>query len=103
MATLLNDTQFLQANVRINTIASMRDLLSRMIGTYEIIMSSVWNNSDGLTPQQVLDGFGNNAGELFQLAGLCANTIITAAPGTTLSQPTKTFTINPDGTVTVTS
>ena len=98
---ILSDVEYQQCQVQINIESAMKDLHGRMVFTFNQVMDLVWNNPN-LTPQQVMDAFGPRAAELFQLAGLCQNTIETALPGTNLLQPTVVFTINNDGTVTVT-
>ena len=68
-------------------------------------MDEFWNNSQGLTPQEVADAFGPDCAKLFafnsalvqfleqqgQIGGASAN----------IRQPLKQFTVNQDGTVTI--
>jgi hypothetical protein len=60
----------------------------------------VWQNRQ-LTPQQVFDAFGVEAVQLFQLAGAIQQMMNTLKPGCLPQTPPKPFTINEDGTVTV--
>jgi len=68
-------------------------------------IAAIWANREGLTPQQVCDAVGANAGKLIQAHGALTAAIITAAnlDGTDpdIGLPTHAYTVNPDGTVTV--
>lgn len=68
-------------------------------------ISMVWRNTSGLTPQQVCDGLGTDAGKAFDMHGRLTEFIlgIAAVEGVQpkISLPTFAFTRNPDGTVTV--
>ncbi len=72
-----------------------------LIGVYSDIAKRVWDNQQGLTPQEVMDALGTNAADLFQLSALLVTTVNTAKPGTLDGEQPYEFTINPDGTVTV--
>ena len=97
---LLNDTDLakLQAQQAIET--KMRELHAQMVSYFNQIMTLVWSHPT-LTPQQIMDQYGTNAHNLFDMAGLCQQTIESALPNTTLLGPTYNFTINADGTVTI--
>ena len=86
-------------NLRSNTSV----LFMRMIQTYEQGMRTVWNNQQGLTPQEVMDGLGTDAAEAVNLRQLLKQTIQQAKPDQELSQRPegKDLQINDDGTVTV--
>jgi len=77
------------------------ETLQGLIGSYNDIRQMVWNNRQGLTPQEVFDALGTNGAELFQLSGLLVTTVNTAKPDTLDAAQPYEFTINPDGTVTV--
>ncbi len=66
---------------------------------------TVWENTQGLTPQQVCDATGVDTVKLFNLHGLLTEAVvkIAAADGVApdILLPTKAFTRNEDGTVTV--
>lgn len=68
-------------------------------------INMVWNNSSGLTPQEVCDSIENKAAVLFTLHGALTECIVAIAAATDItpdiSLPTKGFTKNADGTVTV--
>ena len=61
----------------------------------------VWNNPNA-TPQQIFDGFGTNAYKLFDIAGKTFSFIASIDSTFLPPTPPKAFTINQDGTVTVT-
>lgn len=67
----------------------------------------VWRNSEGLTPQQVCDALGTSAGKIFAIHGTITDALVAAqtADGVAVNValPTNAFTVNQDGTVTVSS
>ena len=65
------------------------------------VFASVWANPE-LTPQEVMDAFGSDAVALFQFANAFQNVMNTLQPGVLIQAPPKAFTINQDGTVTIT-
>jgi len=71
------------------------------IATFNRIYNLVWNNPQGLTPQQVLNGLGADATELFQLAVGMANYVNSIIPNTLPTTTPYAITFNQDGTVTV--
>ncbi len=82
-------------------VSGETQLLRSFAGLYQ----EVWQNADGLTPQQVCDALGTKAGNLFVIAGTMANALYTIDPagvGAMVNVPSGyTATINADGTVTV--
>ena len=72
-----------------------------LIESYASIRQMVWDNPQGLTPQEVLDALGTSGAELFQLSGLLVNTVNTAQPDTLSGDQPYEFTVNPDGSVVV--
>ena len=66
---------------------------------------TVWNNPQGLTPQQVCDALGADAVKVFDIHGILTDAIVQiagrdgVAPDVAL--PKKTFTRNQDGTITI--
>jgi len=65
------------------------------------IFQMVWNNRNGLTPQQVCDALGTDAGALFTLAGGLQAVINTAKPDSLTLTPPKSVSIGSDGNVTI--
>lgn len=75
--------------------------LNQLVAGIESIFEFLWNNRDGLSPQEVCDALGTDAASLFILFGTMKATINSVKPGAlTLSAPFE-FTINEDGTVTI--
>lgn len=68
-------------------------------------ISFVWDHPRGLTPQEVCDALGTEAGNAFHIHGMFTQAIldIAAVEGVTpdILLPDKAFTVNADGTVTV--
>jgi len=95
------DLQQKQAVVRDKITKDINDVLRMMLDTYNRDMQLVWANSSGLTPQQVLDGFGKDAQQLFFLAGLLEKTVNATANGTIPQQTLPPLTMNADGSVTI--
>ena len=88
-----------QAALRIQNEATV--LFTRMGQTHNQIMQIVFQNQQGLTPQQVLDAVGTSGAELLTLAGSLVTLVNTAVPSTLPTTFPYTLTVNPDGTVTV--
>lgn len=88
---------------------SIRDLASvshhRDKKRYEAILAAFWKSGDQATPQQVADVLGTDAGDLFQYVGALRTFILTVNPNAQLTPPNSlgTWTVNPDGTVTINS
>ena len=88
------------------TAAAIRGQISALYDSmkviYEQTMGMVWNNQQGLSPQEVLDAFGGRGWELFTLGGLLKYTINTVKPGTASEMPSYYDVVfNPDGTVSI--
>lgn len=77
------------------------ETLFGLIGTYTELMQTVWQNPAGLSPQQVFEGLGTDASQLFSLATVLVTTVNTVQPGTLVDAHPYNYTINEDGTVTV--
>lgn len=73
----------------------------RLVDDFQNTFSDVWNNSEGLSPQEVFDSFGTDAAELFQLADTVGKAIETLQPGSITTKAPMKYEINKDGTVTV--
>lgn len=80
---------------------------AQLLRSYTALYHEIWQNPDGLTPQQACDSLGTKAGDLFAVAGIMANALSTIDPAGlgTMATPPLGYTVatNPDGTVTVTS
>lgn len=99
--TALTPTQQTQAATRDRMTNDINTLFGQMLDCYNRNMTSVWSNPDGLQPQQVLDGFNTDAGELFRLAGVLNTAINTTVSGTIPDAIIPTLTFNNNGTVTI--
>jgi len=68
-------------------------------------IDAFWNNKDGLTPQQVADKYGTRAGALFAFNTALVTFLLTQAAARSVNvivkPPTNAFTVNQDGTVTI--
>ena len=79
---------------------------TQLLRSFAALYQEVWQNPDGLTPQQVCDALGTRAGSLFVIAGTMANALYQIDPaglGAMVSPPAG-YTMNPhdDGSVTLT-
>lgn len=82
-------------------VTQLNTMLSKITTGYSAIFDRVWNDPNGLTPQQVCDALATNAGQLFLLAS-SLKTLVNSAKSNaiTLTEPNQ-FTIDQDGTVTI--
>jgi hypothetical protein len=71
------------------------------VNSFNRVFSMVWNNPSGLTPQQVMEGLGTSAGQLFSIMAAMQTAINTIQPGTLAQTAPNQVTINSDGTVTI--
>ena len=78
---------------------------AQLLRSFTTLYQEVWQNADGLTPQQVCDALGTKASSLFVVAGTMANALYTIDPaglGTMVSVPPGyAATLHADGTVTL--
>lgn len=86
-------------NARIKKIAL--NIYRTMQNRHESVWDMIWNNKDGLTPQEVLDSFGPDAAELFLFSSNIQTMLATAGAGYSPVDTPNEFTVNPDGTVTI--
>lgn len=90
-----------QDKLRDTLSAHLTNQFRSIQGTFESARSLIWENNDGLTPQQAFDAFGNEAGKLIQASLACSTLINTLFPNTVDVNPPHPVTVNQDGTVTV--
>lgn len=76
------------------------DFWKEMDQTHRRIFNMVWHNKD-FTPKQIIDAFGKDAADLFIFSGDIQNVLAGVNPSYEPCVPTKPYTINQDGTVTV--
>jgi hypothetical protein len=97
-------TEQKQTRVRNRVKRMSTDLLTRIKSQHQEIMQAVWNNPAGLTPQQVMDAFGSEAAELFQLSDQLLTMLGNVKPDDPYLEEAAApynYTINDDGTVTI--
>ena len=80
---------------------SARRLMKNIVSQHDQILKLVWQNEEGLTPQQVFDAFGEEAGDALTLSRNLVDFVNAQVPGTIDVSGLPTLTTNPDGTVTV--
>ena len=84
-----------EVTVKIN--ASLQD----KIGLLQYCFNVLWNNPNGMTPQQVLDAFGTDAGMLVDIMTGMGQAVNEMMPGALPLVSPFQLTTNADGTVTV--
>jgi len=93
-------TEQRQAITKQRIRGSIIQLFNQMQTVFQNNFDLVWHHPV-LTPQQVLDGLGTDAGELFRLAGLLVDCVNGAKENTITEGAPNQYTVNQDGTVTV--
>lgn len=105
MNTLLNITPSLEAK-KARAATEIANVLNStqffLIQRHNELMYMLWHSPD-LTPQEVCDGLGTQAGALFVLGGQTVNFLlaIDSSCFSALEFPTNNFTVQEDGTVIV--
>ena len=90
-----------QEKTRDLLVRSMQSLFSNMRAVYVNNYRMVWQNPDGLTPQEVFDGFGEAAVEFFSTS-LSLYRYLNMVVSDSLDLPAPyELTANADGTITV--
>jgi hypothetical protein len=110
MSILTNPTETIeakQAATRARILSIVRAIWMDLQIRQNDGMDEFWQNSQGLTPQQVADAFGPDCAKLFAFNSELVKflqkqgEIGSATP--TIRQPLNQFTVNQDGTVTISS
>jgi hypothetical protein len=92
---------------RVSTLIkdTVRQTYSQLIHDQGEGIQTLWFNQYGLTPQQVCDSLGTEAGKVFKAHGLLTQLIIDLATldgvQPAIAIPPCAFTINSDGTVVI--
>ncbi len=86
------------AQLRSSTSQSLLQLKNQFVTNFNL----VWAHPT-LSPQEVFDSVGTDAAQLFLIAGTIQAAVNTLVPGLLPQTPPKAYTINADGTVTVTA
>lgn len=88
-------------NIRNNALRSFNDLKAMQLSPINVM----WRNNKKLTPQEICDALGTDAAVAFISHGKLTNFLVELAAtlgiNYTPALPTKNFTINQDGTVTI--
>jgi hypothetical protein len=95
------DAAGIQAKVKDRLDQRVNGLFNYLEQEFNNLMQEFWENSAGLTPQQVFDAYGTDAAQWFALANDLANMMNAIVPNTVDPTPPLPYTINPDGTVKV--
>lgn len=94
-----------QARAATRVLTASKSGYSQLLRLQKEGIELVWKSRDGLTPQQVCDGLGTKAGKIFAIHAALTDALIAAqqADGIAINValPTNAFTINPNGTVTI--
>ena len=94
-----------QARVAERILQSARQIYQQLVSSQQQGIQMLWQNGQGLTPQEVCDGLGADAAKVFELHGMMTNAIVQIATAggiqPDITFPTNAFTINADGSVTV--
>jgi hypothetical protein len=104
-ATSLFDAQQTPAQkIAVSLDAHANKTLDRMVWSYNQAMRDFWNNEEA-TPQEISDVWGTGAAARFIANGRLRAAINSIAPGASAEGDALqgTFTINADGTVTITT
>ena len=85
-----------------NRIAHKSNKLYERINRYhEELFNLIWTNEYDISPQEILDAYGSEAKDLFLFSGAIQQLLFQVnSEYTPLTTPSE-YTINPDGTVTV--
>lgn len=79
----------------------LTETFKSVISTYNSIFGMIWQNENGLTPQECFDGLGTDALKLMQVAGAFKQVVNSIKPGAiSVSSPIQ-VSPNADGTITV--
>lgn len=91
----------IKKHAKINLARETKDVYESLVRKYNDIMNRFWENHE-LTPQEVSDALGTDAYSLFLYGNAMSTLIMTVNPSETrLKVPKNAFTINQDGTVTI--
>ena len=89
-----------QTKLKTTATAQINQVYRMNVTIYNSLMNSIWQNADGLTPQQAFDSFGTDAGELVTYGHLLAGLINNVTPDAVSTITPEALTVNENGTVT---
>lgn len=90
-----------QRKAKSAVVIQSKVLFEKMLDTFNEGMANVWANEDGLTPAQVLAGFGTDAKEIVAGASSLKAFINAVKPNTITAATPATLVEHDDGTVTI--
>lgn len=94
-----------RAEKQVRTAQNIKALANQgfqgLFKTAKLGLVLVWENPDGLSPQEVFDSLGTDAGAYLNVARKTIALLNEELPGTLPEETPKPVTINDDGTVTV--
>ncbi len=89
-----------QATKRALITSKIQSSFNQVIKDYNEAFNLVWNSAD-LNPQEVFDGFGTDAAQLFLIAGAFQSAVNAVVPDTLTQVPPLSYTIAEDGHVVI--
>jgi len=78
-----------------------KNMFEHINNNHSLIWDLVWNNKLGFTPQEVIDTFGTDAKDLFELSDGIQTLAASACSDYVVKTTPNEYTVNPDGTVTI--
>ena len=94
-----NDIARKQMRTRSLLVGIANDMYKKLALSYIEGARIIWQNDDGLNPQQAIDSLGNDAVAFLTLATQVAALVNNASPGTINFSAPMSTTLNEDGTV----
>ena len=87
------------ASVNEEVLSLCQNMFEKINRNHTAIWKLVWDNRQGFTPQEVVDSFGTDAGELFLLSDSIQTLAGSACSDYVTVQTPNEYEINPDGTI----
>jgi len=76
-------------------------MYNKMERQHQQLWDLIWENSSGLTPQEVLDEYGTDAKDFFIISESIQTLLVQVRPTYTVLETPNLYVINEDGTITV--
>jgi len=100
--TPIEPTKEQKLNETKSTIKNIsKNMFETIVKRHQFVWDMIWDNSRGLTPQEVVDAFGSDAYELFVFSLNIQTLLAQANINYSFMSTPNEFVINPDGTVTI--
>ena len=78
-----------------------KSMFAQIKNNHLLLWDLIWNNDQGLSPQEVLDKMGTDAAELFELSDSIQQLASSACMDYVAKVTPNEYTLNEDGTVTL--